>query len=269
LIPIAATNAREINWAAATSGLRESKKRGRTLKTWSAKGKGNAKTPTWVADLDGTCLGGTLVVVAQVGEKQFKRSVRVVGENPTESQVKEYIDTFEGIPGFDRIVAQESKYKHFINADGEPVVAFDGGYGLTQMTNPAPSYVEAWDWKANIRAGVKLYRQKRKEAEGYLIGPGKTPREYTEEQLQMETWCRWNSGRYHEWDHKLKKWVRNPAILSDSKTSNIGWDITRRENKGKTEQELHGRDKDGYSRKKADSLWRYSGVVYADHINEN
>jgi hypothetical protein len=261
----------EINWAAATSGLRESKKRGRTLKTWRAQGKAKAetKTPTWVADLEGTCLGGTLVVTAWVGEKKFKRSVRIVGENPTESQVRDYINTFEGIPGFDRIVAQESKYKHFINADGEPVVAFDGGYGLTQMTNPAPSYVEAWDWKANIRAGVKLYREKRKASQAYLSGGAKKKLPFTEEQLQLETWCRWNSGFYHKWDAKLGKWMRDPDILADNKTGNIGWNTTLQENKGKTEEELHQRDQQGYAKKTSNSLWTYSGVVYADHIKEN
>lgn len=259
----------EINWAAATSGLRESKRRGRTLKHWSEKGKGNVQTNAWNADLNGRCIGGTLTVAVQMGKETFKRSVRIVGTNPSEHQIKDYIATFDGVPGLDRIIAQESKYKNFINADREPVVAFDGGYGLTQMTKPAPSYVEAWDWKANVRAGVKLYREKRKDAETYLSGGKHAKRKFTEEQLQLETWCRWNSGKYHTWDEANQKWIRDPTIMDDNQTANIGWDITRPENKEKTEKELHDRDKNEYSKRTTKSLWRYSGVVYADHIKQD
>jgi hypothetical protein len=260
----------DIQWAAATSGLRESKKRGRTIKQWTEKGKQIRGSNSWLADLDGRCLGGTLTVSVKANGKTFRRSVRILGRNPSEAKVKSYISTFEGIPGFERIISKESKYKQFINADGEPIVAFDGGYGLTQLTNPKPKYNEAWDWKANIRTGVELYRAKQKEAENYLKGGKCGKRSYTEEQLELETWCRWNSGRYHEWDEKNKKWIRNPRILDDNQTANIGWDITRPENKGKSEKELHNRDKDEYSKPPTDkSSWRYSGIVYADHIKND
>jgi hypothetical protein len=258
----------EIKWAAATSGLRESKKRGRTIKSWIYSGKESRGTTSWTADLDGLCLGGTLTVTVKFGTTTLRRSVQILGTNPTEDKIREYIATFDNIPGFDRIVAHESKFKHFINADREPIVAFDGGYGLTQLTNPKPKYNEAWDWKANIRAGVALYRTKRREAEAFLKKGG--TRTFTEEQLQLETWCRWNSGHYHKWDEENKKWIRDPAILSDNETANIGWDITKPENKGQSEQALHKRDKDEYAKPPTKkSLWRYSGVVYADHIKEN
>ncbi|WP_157201867.1 hypothetical protein [Massilia sp. Root335] len=258
----------EIKWAAATSGLRESKKRGRTIKNWNQTGKEFEGITSWTADLNGLCLGGTLTVVVKSGTTTLRRSVQILGTNPTEDKIREYIATFDNIPGFDRLVDQESKFKQFISADHEPIVAFDGGYGLTQLTDPKPKYNEAWDWKANIRAGVTLYRTKRKEAEIYLKGGEK--RTFTEEQLQLETWCRWNSGHYHEWDKENKKWIRNPAILSDNETANIGWDMTKEENKGKSEQELHKRDKDEYAKPPTKkSLWRYSGVVYADHVKQN
>jgi hypothetical protein len=41
----------------------------------------------------------------------------------------------------------------------------------------------------------------------------------------------------------LNKAIRNPTILDDNQTANIGWDLTRPENKGKPEKELHDRDK--------------------------
>jgi len=259
-----------IHWAAATSGLRESKKRGRTIKQWSEKGKQIHGPNSWVVDLNGSCLGGTLTVSIKAGEKTFKRSVRILGKNPSEDKIRSYIATFEEVPGFDRIVAKESTYKQFIDADGEPVVTFDGGYGLTQLTDPEPKYNEAWDWKANIRTGIELYRTKRTEAKNYLAGGKNGKRSYTEEQLELETWCRWNSGRYHEWDEINKKWIRNPTILDDNQTANIGWDIRRPENKGKSEKELHDRDKDEYSKPPAkNSSWRYSGIIYADHIKKD
>lgn len=259
----------DIKWAAATSGLRESAKRGRTIKKWSEKGKKTLGNSFWTADLNNNCLGGTLTVSVKVGDKIFRRSVRILGTNPVEDKVRAYIATFDDAPGFERIVAKESKYKQFINADREPVVAFDGGYGLTQLTNPKPKYNEAWDWKANIRTGIELYRTKRKEAKNYLAGGKNGKRSYTKEQLQLETWCRWNSGRYHEWDEKNKKWIRNPTILGDSETANIGWDLKKDENKGKTEKELHNRDKDEYSKPPTkESSWRYSGIVYADNIKK-
>lgn len=260
----------DIQWAAATSGLRESAKRGRTIKKWSERGRHIPGTHLWVADLAGQCLGGTLTVSVKAGEKTFRRSVRILGTNPSEANVRAYIATLGEAPGFERIVAKESRYKQFINVDREPVVAFDGGYGLTQLTDPKPRYNEAWDWKANIRTGVELYLTKRREAKTYLAGGKNGKRNYTEEQLQLETWCRWNSGRYHVWDDKNKTWIRNPTILGDSETGNIGWDITREENKGKSEEELHRRDKSEYAKPPTKkSSWRYSGIVYADHIKKD
>jgi hypothetical protein len=257
----------DIQWAAATSGLRESAKRGRTIKKWSERGKQIQGSNAWTANLEDQCLGGTLTVKVQVGAKNFIRSVRILGTNPSEQKIRAYIATFDEIPGFERIISKESKYKQFINADQEPVVAFDGGYGLTQLTNPKPKYNEAWDWKANIRTGIELYQTKRREAKKYL---GKNKRSYTEEQLQLETWCRWNSGHYHEWDEKENKWIRNPTILNDNETANIGWDLNKKGNQGKSEKELHDRDKKEYSKPPtSQSSWRYSGVVYADHIKSD
>lgn len=37
------------------------------------------------------------------------------------------------------MINQESRFENFINADNEPVVAFDNEYGMTQVTNPAPT----------------------------------------------------------------------------------------------------------------------------------
>lgn len=52
----------------------------------------------------------------------------------------EFLKTQKDAVGFDRMINQESRFKNFINADNEPVVAFDNEYGMTHVTNPAPTY---------------------------------------------------------------------------------------------------------------------------------
>jgi hypothetical protein len=36
----------------------------------------------------------------------------------------------------------------------------DGGFGLMQLTDPAPSYLQIWNWKINIDGGVNLIKDK-------------------------------------------------------------------------------------------------------------
>jgi hypothetical protein len=253
----------KIVWPAAVSGLKESSKRGKILKTFSKEGKFEKNEKCWHVDL-GDVVGGTLTVTVVAEKETFKRSVYIRAKNPSETQVKNLLTTIENVKGFEKLLAQESKFKNFINADNEPVVAFDGGYGLTQMTTPAPTFVQVWNWKENIQGGASLYKSKQVTAKNYL---SKDHRTYTDEQLKLETWSRWNGGAYHVWDEAKRVWTRNTTIMADSATGNIGWDMTKDENKGKTEAELHKRDKDEYKAPPATRLWKYSGVCYADHLN--
>jgi len=254
-----------LSWPANVSGLKESAKRGKVLKTFSKTATFASDTKTWLVDLT-QVIGGTLTVKVKTTKEAFKRSIYILGKNPDESRVTALLATLEDVKGFEKLLAQESKFKNFINADGYPVVAFDGGYGMTQMTNPAPTFEQVWNWKENVKGGATLYKSKQAIAKKYL---SKQQRTYTDEQLKLETWSLWNGGNYHVWDETVKAWIRNPNILSDTKTGNIGWDMTKEENKGKTESELHERDKDEYKKppKKSERLWMYSGVCYADHVN--
>jgi hypothetical protein len=255
-----------IVWAAGVSGLRESTKRGKVLKTFSAKGTITENSKRWVADLSKQTLGGVLSVKAEAGQHVFKRSVYILGKNPTKEKVTAFLETQDGVKGLDTLLEQESKFKNFINADGLPVVSFDSGYGMTQMTNPAPTYEQVWSWKENIKAGASLYRQKQSEAKAHL---SQRKRTYTDEQLKLETWTRWNGGVYHVWDEEAKQWKRNPTWLCDRATGNIGWNTTQTDNQGKTEKELHDRDSGQYAKppKKSERSWDYSGVCYADHLS--
>lgn len=70
------------------------------------------------------------------GEGKFRRTVFVLGKNPAKADVVAYLATLPNSTGFDQVIDQESHFKNFINADNEPVVAGDAGYGMTQMTPP-------------------------------------------------------------------------------------------------------------------------------------
>jgi hypothetical protein len=217
---------------------------------WDAKGA--------IADL-----GGTLAVTAQANQEKATVSVNVKGTNPSAIEVTQYLSSQLNSAGFDKIIAHESKFKHF-KPDGNPVKSFDNGYGMCQLTTPVPSFAEVWNWKRNIDGGLRLFEQKRTTAVTYL---SQSKRTYTAEQLKYETVCRWNGGKYHEWDGTLGAWARMPNILCDSATGNIGWDMTKPENKDKTEAELRARDKGSYSAApKTGAGWRYSGVCYADRV---
>ena len=45
-------------------------------------------------------------------------------------------------------------------------------------------------------------------------------RNYTQDKLRRETIRRWNGGSYHVWNGQA--WVRNPNIVCDPQTGNIG-----------------------------------------------
>lgn len=254
----------KITWAAKRR-TRETGSRGNTtLRTFTETGQFESSEKKWVADLNKKIIGGKLTVEVKAGNDTFRRSVIIKGKNPGKQKATQFLETIDSIKGFEIIIEKESGFKNFIAADGEPILSFDGGYGLTQMTKPAPTYEQAWNWKENIKGGCSLYQEKQKEAKNYL---GKNNRKYTDEQLKNETWSRWNGGSYHIWDEKEKSWSRNSNILCDSTTGNIGWDMTNSENKGKTESELHDRDKNTYANPKKDKKWTYSGICYADHLS--
>lgn len=256
-----------IVWEAKVSGLRERERKGTNLQTFKESGTFSGSDKRWVVNFAGKVLGGKLTVNVLVGKKKISREVLIVGQNPSRETVETYIDALDDMSGFGKLLEQETGCKHFIDLDGEPIVAFDKGYGITQMTNPAPSYEQAWNWKRNIDGGSTLYKEKVQAAKKYL---GQDGRSYTDEQLQHEVFSRWNGGSYHEWDATSKAWVRKKNMLCDSTTGNVGWSTDVEMNQDKTEAELHERDKDTYKNgtkgQSSEHPWKYSGVCYADHV---
>jgi hypothetical protein len=139
------------------------------------------------ARLDGTAVGGrftlpfrdvrggalTIRVSALVDGRELRAErsdLRVVGTNPRFTDLAQQLPT----RGLRALVWRESGGRQFDGrADGGtgpcPLYSGDmlGGVGLMQVTRPAPTLDQTWSWRANVAAGVALYREKERVARGY------------------------------------------------------------------------------------------------------
>jgi len=235
-----------------------------TWGTFAASGSTTTPSNTWDATSVIANRGGTLAVTATAGGASATMTIRITGTNPTEADVVAYLQTKPNSGGFDRIVNHETKFRHF-GTNEEPKKSFDNGYGMCQLTTPAPTFEQAWNWKLNVDAGLLLFAEKRSAARAFL---GQSGRSFTEAQLRFESVCRWNGGSYHRWDAAGNQWIRQPNVLCDTATGNIGWDLTDPENAGKTEAQLRTRDAATYATPSQFPArhWRYFGVCYADRV---
>ena len=152
-------------------------------KTFKKSGQVPATGSRWDATSSVSNFGGTLTVHAQGAGKSASISVKLIGANPTAEQVRQYLASKPDSAGFDKILEHESGMTHF-TAQGEPKKSFDNGYGMAQLTNPAPSYEQVWNWKLNIDAALSLFAGKRASAIQYLSQQNRT---YTADQLKYET----------------------------------------------------------------------------------
>jgi hypothetical protein len=231
-------------------------------RTYSKTGAATTAGNVWDAQQSITDLGGILSVRATAANQVAAIDVKIAGTNPSQVDVTSMISASAGSGGFDDLVRKESSYRQF-GANGEPLRSFDGGTGLCQLTNPTPTFSQSWNWRSNITAGLALLAQKRNAAIAYL---GASGRSYTPDQLTYETICRWNGGAYHVWDTTNGAWVRDPNIVCDSRTGNIGWDLRDPANAGQTEAALRARDSGAYSHRPRGAHWDYYGVCYADDV---
>lgn len=215
--------------------------------------------------------GGTLhVSVTGPPNTSAQWTANIYGTNPSEADIAAYLTTKPDTNGrnaiFTRILQRESQSAHFAK-DGLPKQSPDRGFGLCQLTNPAPTMEQCWNWQRNLDCGLDLFATKQNEAQTYLSAGGTRP--FTTRQLHYETVARWNGGRYHVWNN-TQGWIRNPAVLCDTETGNIGWDLTNGANKGKPERDLHNRDKANYRRLPTrNDNWGYFGICYADQLLAN
>jgi hypothetical protein len=235
----------------------------KTAKTYSKKGEFSTGEKKWKAEFDGEVLGGDLTIKVKAGSLTFIRKCFIRAKEPGESKVHAELETYSKndlVEVAKKIFKQETKTKH-LYSDEMPLVSFDNGYGLGQLTNPQPTYEQAWNWKAHVKQVIeKVLPGYRKIAKFYLD----THAEYTNEMLNLETYAAYNGlakkQRYHKWDEGNKKWEVNDNVLCDPAQSNKGWLMTEEENKGKSLPDL---------RKNKDSKPFYTGRCYAEHIKNS
>jgi len=232
-------------------------------RTFSKKGTAVTTTNSWDAKDAVAGLGGVLTVSVSGPVGKASASVQVAGTNPAADRILAYLTSQPGSAGFDKILQHETQMTHF-DSKGQPRASFDSGFGMCQLTIPVPTFEQCWNWKRNVDAGLALYAAKRQAAMQYLSQKGRV---FTGDQLTRETVARWNGGAYHVWSSAQNAWIRNPAILCDSKTGNIGWDMTKPDNAGKSQAALHLRDAAKYRRPPGVSgCWGYFGICYADRL---
>lgn len=253
-----------INWTAEACPQSEGKKRFAANKkaVYSKSEKFKSEEKKWKADLS-EVIGGDLVVKVKCGSAIFIRKISIFGKNQSKEKVIKEIDSFPDTNNGNlakKIFTQESRYRQFYS-DSNPLTSFDNGYGLGQLTNPAPTYEQIWNWKSHVSEVVqKRIPLARKTAKNYLDKhPG-----YTQEQCDLETLAAYNGipkkQRYHNWSEAEKKWVVNENVLCDPDQSNKGWIMTEDENKGKKLPDLK-------SSKTSKPI--YTGRCYAEHIKNN
>lgn len=118
-----------IEWEAKTSGLRERARKGDVLQIFKESGSFVSNTK-WKVDFSGKVLGGKLTVAVKVGQKNLVRTVIIKGQNPSGENVATYVGTLEDMDGFEKLLEQETNCKHFIDLDGEPIVALTKAMAL-------------------------------------------------------------------------------------------------------------------------------------------
>lgn len=213
----------------------------------------------WKANLKGNVIGGDLTVTVKAGTTTFVRKTIILGKNPSKAEVQLFLDSnwnnADDIVIIKKIFQQESHYRQFYS-DEMPLISFDNGYGIGQITNPLPTYVVAWNWKEHVKTVMNIFLpDKRERAKTYLGKHGKSS--YTKEQYDIETTAFYNgAGRYHIWKSKENKWVEDNTTICDPE-SNRSW--IKLENPGKTAKELL----------KNGTKPEYTGHCYAKHINES
>ena len=106
---------------------------------------------------------GTNVLTAQ------STGLTIVRTNPTPIAIKTLANAIGATRvRFRKQLRQESGLRQF-TANGWPQYSSDnkGGVGLCQLTNPAPTADQTWDWEANLRRGWALFLEKEAYARPY------------------------------------------------------------------------------------------------------
>lgn len=252
-----------ISWAPEACPQAEGKSRFKAKKStaFSKKGSFNLAEKKWLCNL-GAVIGGDLIVKVKAGTTIFVRKVIVLGKNTSKEKIIAELDagkTKEDNELVKKIFKQESRYRQFYS-DSQPLTSFDNGYGLGQLTNPAPTYEQIWNWKEHINEILnKQIPWHRKRAKKYLDKYG----QYTQDMLDLETLASYNGWsheqHYWNWNSTTKKWESNSDVVCDPSQSNKGW-LKTSETKDNSLEDF-----------KSDSKTKpiYTGRCYAEHIKNN
>ena len=90
-------------------------------------------------------------------------------------------------------------------------------FGAGQLDTRGPSVRELWRWRDNVDGAVARLNGFRADALTYQRQVQRTQEatDFTEDELDLEMWARYNSGRrYHDWDPVTKAWMRQPSTNS-------------------------------------------------------
>lgn len=112
---------------------------------------GSTSSRNWRPDWGGQLFGGYLKVKVSTVVKYKKltatRTFAIYGKNPDAGQLRPHM----GDPWFfAKLVRAESSCLQFYPSGGGLPRSDGQGYGLTQLTNPAPEHAQVWNWTKNI-----------------------------------------------------------------------------------------------------------------------
>jgi hypothetical protein len=115
----------------------------------------------------------TIRVKARVGNEEIvgeRKDLKIVGTNPKFSELTDALPSRV----FRALVWHESRGRQFLGPNNGgtgacPLYSGDqlGGVGLMQITRPAPTLDQTWNWRANIKAGLALFEDKKTTARAW------------------------------------------------------------------------------------------------------
>ena len=182
---------------------------------------------SWQVDWGGHICGGVATLYCKRDGRENTFKFRVLGYNALQKIVRERLGNLRS----QLICWQESRFQQFTaqtafwlswNTKPETVNrAKDNGFGLMQITGCEPvTNAILWDWRENINAGKRficscaenagIYVYQVRTGANWTKETGGEPENqgtaypdataFTEEQLNMEVWSRYNSNkRYYDW----------------------------------------------------------------------
>lgn len=214
-------------------------------------------SPSWripFTEVRGGLLTVQVTMRAAGVERRARATWTIVGTNPTSTAIRAFANSI----GADRIVfrkkmRQESSLQQFRTPGNWPKYSSDGlgGVGLCQLTRPAPTANQTWNWKDNVRGGWKLFLEKEafaraypgkqregerfkglvrawnqaRTAQGLPAIPVELP-DYTAEQLELDTLRGFNgyANNLHEYRIRMQGdqlWV---TVSADGNTARAEWE---------------------------------------------